>query len=122
MKLKRLYNSFIDAWHGLKYTYRHEQNFRIQLVLAFFVVVATFVFGLRTYEQIVVLFLILLIIVLELVNTIIEKFLDLLKPRLHGHVEVIKDVMAAAVFVASIGATIIGIIIFVPYIIETIFK
>ena len=48
----------------------------------------------------------------------LEKFLDLVKPRLHYHVEVIKDVMAAAVLLASFGSVIIGLFIFIPHLVE----
>ena len=69
-------------------------------------------------KKIIVLLLIVLVLVLELLNTAIEKFVDLVKPRFHGHAEVIKDVMAASVFVSSLGSLLIGLIIFIPYIVE----
>src|SRR3989339_1176055 len=117
MNIKRLFQSFVNAWRGIVFTFRHEQNFRVQLLFSVIVVIGMFLFHLRSYERIVVLLLIILVIVLELVNTTIDKFLDLMKPRLHTHVEVIKDVMAAAVLIASVGALIIGCIIFIPHII-----
>lgn len=118
MSVRRFLDSFADAWRGVVYTFRHEQNFRIQIVCGIAVIALMYILGLRKHEQLVIYLLVLLILVLELVNTIIEKFLDLLKPRLHGQVAVIKDVMAAAVFIAAVGSVIIGGIIFVPYIVE----
>ena len=44
-------------------------------------------------------------------------FLDLLKPRLSPQVETVKDIMAGAVLLASIGSVIVGAIIFIPYIV-----
>ncbi|PLX26441.1 diacylglycerol kinase [Candidatus Parcubacteria bacterium] len=121
MNCKRLIQSFKDAGKGVSFVYQSEQNFRIQLFFALFVIAFMFILDIRTHERIVILLLIILVIVLEFINTIIEKFLDLLKPRLHGHVEAIKDVMAAAVLISSIGALIIGYIIFMPYIVELVF-
>jgi diacylglycerol kinase len=118
MNLKQLFKSIRYAGKGLVYAFTHEQNFRIQIIFAVLIIGAMFLFGIRTSEKIVVLLLITLVIILELLNTAIEKFMDLLKPRLHEYVEVIKDVMAAAVFVASLASLISGLIIFVPYIIS----
>ena len=47
---------------------------------------------------------------------VVEKIVDILRPRIHSYVEIIKDMMAAAVLIASIGAAIIGVLIFYPYI------
>jgi diacylglycerol kinase len=54
------------------------------------------------------------VLVLELINSTLERVVDYMKPRLHHYVEVVKDMMAGAVLVASLGAAVIGIIIFYP--------
>jgi len=69
-----------------------------------------------TLGQAIILFMVMmLVIVLELINTIFEKMVDMLRPRIHYYAEVIKDIMAATVLISSIGAIIIGILIFAPY-------
>lgn len=115
---KRFLKSFLDAWHGVKFVFNHEQNFKIQIFLALLTYVLGYFVGLRAYEWIVIILLTMLVLVLELLNTAIEKFLDVIKPRMHHFVEVIKDIMAAAVLLASFSAVIIGIIIFAPKLIE----
>jgi undecaprenol kinase len=60
------------------------------------------------------------VLAMELLNTALEYFTDLLKPRLHHYVLVIKDTMAAAVLITSLGALIIGLIIFIPHFIRLI--
>ena len=60
----------------------------------------------------------LLLLILEIINTIFERLLDLLKPRLHQYVKDIKDMTAAAVFISSLAAIIIGLIIFLPPLIQ----
>ncbi|MFA4831418.1 MAG: diacylglycerol kinase family protein [Patescibacteria group bacterium] len=122
MNNKRFIKSFRDALRGITYMFRHEQNFRIQLFIAILVIVSIFVFDLRKSEIIVVLLLILSVLILEMLNSALEKFTDIIKPRLHYQVEIVKDVMAAMVFFASIGAVIIGMIIFWPHVFELLGK
>jgi diacylglycerol kinase len=52
---------------------------------------------------------------MELANSAVERVADILKPRIHDYVKEIKDIMAAAVFLASMSAVVIGLIIFLPY-------
>ena len=118
MNIKRFLQSFKHAWRGIVYTFKHEQNFRVQVVIAFCVAVCTLVFSLSKSEIILLYVMITLVLLLELLNTAFEKTLDLLKPRMNLHVEAVKDIMAAMVFLASCSATIIGLVILLPRIIE----
>ena len=58
-------------------------------------------------------------LVLELLNGAVERLVDLFKPRMHAYAEQIKDMMAGAVLVSSIGALIVGILVFWPHVAET---
>ena len=73
-------------------------------------------FQVKVWEAVALIIVMGMVLILELVNTIFEKIVDILKPRIHHYVEVIKDIMATAVLMASVGAAIVGIIIFYPYI------
>lgn len=115
--LKRLLQSFRYAVQGLRQVWRHEQNFRIQSVIAVGVIIGMFVFRVTIGEAIILTMMIIFVLVLEVVNTIFEKFIDILKPRLHVYVGVIKDLMAAAVLLAAVGAVAIALMVFVPYIV-----
>ncbi|PIT88051.1 MAG: diacylglycerol kinase [Candidatus Magasanikbacteria bacterium CG10_big_fil_rev_8_21_14_0_10_36_32] len=117
----RLKQSFSDAFNGLKYAFQNEQNFRVQTVVATIVLILMVVFPLKQWETILIVMMILVVLVTELLNTALERFTDLLKPRLHHYVKVVKDVMAGAVLLTSLGAVIIGVFVFLPYFIE-IFK
>mgnify|MGYP003963063213 FL=1 len=55
------------------------------------------------------------VLILEMLNTVFERLLDLFKPRLHSYVKEVKDIMSAIVLVASIASVIIALLIFVPY-------
>jgi len=118
MKTNILKKSIGNALRGLTYVFKNEQNFRIQIVAVFFVIVAVFVFPLNKYEVVAIFLLILLILVLELINSTVELFIDVVKPRLHHQVKLIKDIMAGAVFIASLGSVAVGVLIFWSYFIE----
>jgi len=79
---------------------------------------ASWIFSLTPAERIVIVLLIVFILVLELVNSAIEKFTDIVKPRMHDQVGLVKDIMAGTVFLSSAGAIILGCMIFIPHVIE----
>ena len=120
MNFGRLAQSFGDAWQGIKYVFKHEQNFRIQIVAAVLVLLAGILIGLGRAEFVLLFLLIVAVIVLELLNSVAEKFSDLLKPRLSHQIGVVKDIMAAVVFLAAFGALVIGLVIFWPHLLALI--
>ncbi len=113
--LKRLIKSFTYAMRGLVLVWKNEQNFRLQVLISIVVLITMLVFRVPTWQAIILIMLIIFVLVLELLNTITEKMVDILKPRMHVYVEVIKDLMAAAVFISALGAAVIGSMIFIPY-------
>ncbi len=113
--MNRLWKSFADAIRGLKHVFKTEQNFRIQVCVGIVVLGATICLPLQTWQTILIILLIFLVLLVEILNTVFEYFSDLLKPRLHHYVYVIKDVMAGAVLLTSLVALVVGILIFYPY-------
>jgi len=103
---------------GLAYALRHENNFQNELIFAAAVILAMIYYHVTRSEMIVLFMVIMVVLIMELMNTVVERVADILKPRVHPYVRLIKDLMAASVLVASIFAIIIGLIIFVPYIIR----
>ncbi len=107
---------FACAWDGMKAAYRAEQSFRIQLTVAGVVSVVGLIVGLSQTEWALIVTAIGMVLSLELLNTMIEKTLDLLHPAQHEQVRFIKDVSASAVLISSLAAVIVGLIIFVRHI------
>ena len=112
--LRKLARSFSHAIRGFKCVFK-EQNFRIQMAFAIIVIFFILFFGLKVWEATVLVMMIVLVLVLEIINSIFERIVDILEPRVHPYAKTIKDMMAAAVLIASFGAVLIGIIIFCPY-------
>ena len=121
LNFQQLGKSFYYAWRGLCYTWEREQNFKIQIICALLVVIVALILKIGIIGISLLLLVIALVLVLELVNTAAERFSDALKPRLTPYVEVIKDLMAAAVFIASLVALIIGLLLFGPEILKSIY-
>ena len=55
-------------------------------------------------------------LILEILNTILEKIVDILKPRVHPYAEAIKDMMSGACLLAFLGWIVSIYLIFRPYI------
>ena len=111
---KKFARSFSHAIRGFRRAFG-EQNFRIQVAFAIIVIFFILFFGLKIWEAAALVMMITLVLVLEIINSIFERIVDILEPRVHPYAKAIKDMMAAAVFIASLGASFVGIVIFWPY-------
>lgn len=118
MAKQTLLVSIKRAFSGLFRAFKEERNLQIHLLATVFILLLSWFFKIQVWELIVVLFLCFGVIILELLNTIFEKVVDFMKPQMHTYVHVVKDMMAAVVLVAAIGAVLVGALIFLPYIID----
>lgn len=118
MKISR---SFHHAFNGLRYAISYERNFQIELVIAVFVLTLIFIFKVKSWEAVVLVLMIMWVLITELTNTVVERVVDILKPRIHPYARLIKDIMAAVVLISAIVAIFVGVIIFYPYFRELFF-
>ncbi len=95
--------------------FKEEQSFRYQIIGALIVAILIFIFPLERWERALLVLCIGGVLVLELLNSIIERFVDIVKPRVHEYARIVKDLSAAAVLVMAITAVILAIIIFWPH-------
>lgn len=116
--LRKIIKSFRYALKGLALVFKEEKNFRIQIIAALVVFILMFVFKTKNWEKVALILVISFVLVLELINSIFERVVDMMKPRVHFYVEAVKDLMAAAVLIASLAALAVGLIIFIPYLIR----
>jgi len=115
IRAKRLLKSFSYAFRGLVKTFLEEQNLKIQTTVGLAVLMLALFFRITRLEWVSLVLAISLVILLEIVNSAVERITDVLKPRINSYVKEIKDIIAAGVLLASISATVVGIIIFWPY-------
>lgn len=108
------------AIKGILTILKNERNFRIQLVIAVGVVALGFLLQLSRIDWIGVSFLIALVLVSEAFNSVIEAVCDTVSKDYRVNIKYAKDVSAGAVLVSSILSIILGMVIFLPYIIPLI--
>lgn len=110
--------SFKYAAAGIWTALRDEPNLKFHFLVMWLVILMGFYFDISTIAWIAVIFSIGLVIALELTNTAIEEIVDSFTDKSHPGAKRAKDIASGAVLVVSITAVIIGIIIFLPYLVS----
>lgn len=126
MKLKGKYKvekrTFIDSvkncLDGINYVLANEKNFVREIILGICAILMSYFLHITRIEWIIVLLLINFVLIMELLNTALEKVVDLYTTKYNEIAKVVKDVASASVFLMSLFSAIIGFLIFMPYIIE----
>lgn len=116
--IKKRIRSFGYALNGLWQFFKTEHNLWIHCVVAVPVIVFGVLLQLSKMEWIAVVIVMGMVLSAEAFNTCIEKAMDHLAPEKHERVKYIKDLAAGAVLITAIVAAIVGIMIFLPKIIE----
>lgn len=109
--------SFRYAIEGLATALLDQPNLILQLCIASIVLVLGFYFRITKAEWLIISLTIGFVIAFELTNTAIEEIVDSFTDKVHPSAKKAKDVAAAGVLVASLTASIIGLMIFIPYLI-----
>ncbi len=110
--LQRLISSFYNALRGIKTVFIEEKNFKIEIFIALLVVVFAYVFDFSPTEILFCLIAIVLVFLSEIVNTAMEDLCNKVEPKHDPIIGKIKDIMAGFTLVSSVGAGLIGIIVF----------
>lgn len=108
--------SFSYAFAGIYILTTGQHNTWIHICISVLVIVCGLLFQVNTIEWAILIFAIIIVLVSEALNTAIEFLCDLVSPDQHPLIKKSKDVAAGAVLISAIGAAIIGLIIFLPYI------
>lgn len=119
-KNKNFFEALKNSFNGLIYAIKEQKNLKIQLFVALIVIIVSVVFQINKVEIIFICMAISFVIFSEIVNTAIEKTVDLVTEEYNEKAKFAKDVAAGAVIIASINAIIVGSIIFLEKIINII--
>jgi len=115
VSFKRLIKSFGYAGRGLAKVFKEEQNFKIEVLAAFVVILVALTIEVSLVELTVLILAIGLVLVMEVINSAVEAISDVLKPKLDNYVKRIKDIVAAGVMLSALTALAIGCLIFGQY-------
>ena len=110
--------SFKYAFRGLKEVISSERNAKIHIFFAVVAVVASILLRVGLLEFLFVFSSIVLVFFAEIMNTAVEKTLDLISQENNHLVQLTKDMLAAAVLVTAIGSLVVAGVVFIPRIIN----
>ncbi len=109
---------FKYAFNGIALLFRSQHNARIHALATVISCGAGLYFGITKTEWCFVVSAISIVLVTESLNTALEFICNEVSPDYNKLIGEAKDVAAAAVLLASIGAAVIGVIIFMPYVMK----
>ncbi|MBI4122684.1 MAG: diacylglycerol kinase [Parcubacteria group bacterium] len=92
------------AFKGLGSVFAAEMSVRIELALSLGVIAFAWWLGATRFELVLVVAAASAVLVLESVNTVLERVIDLAEPRYRDAVREVKDAMAGLVLLAVLGA------------------
>lgn len=104
-----LVKKFVYAGRGLRHLIQHELSFTLQCLATLLVVAVGLLVNFSYLAWAIATLIIALVLLGEAFNTVIERLLDILEPRLSTHVRELKDMLAGVIFLVSAAATLIGL-------------
>lgn len=117
-EIKSLGNSFKYAFQGIWASFKSERNMKIHVFMMIFVILCGIFLNINLGEWITCLILFALVIGAELFNTAIEAVVDMISLEKSPQAKLAKDISAGAVLVFAMASALIGLLIFVPKILE----
>ena len=112
MQERRFVESFNAAVEGFIYVLKTERNMRIHFLAAFFFILLGIYLNFTYIEVLALCITITLVLASEMVNTVVELLVDMVKSDFHPVARVIKDISAGAVLLTSVNAVITGYMLF----------
>ena len=108
------------ALSGIRTLVIQEHNARVHLAATLIVIVAGFLLGFSRDEWVWALLAAALVWFAESFNSAVERLGDAVTTEHHPQIGMAKDMAAAGVLIASICAALIGLVIFVPHVMQLI--
>lgn len=110
--MSSFFKGFAYAGKGVWRALCTERNMRFHLCAAFYVFWLSRYYTLTTAEHAILAVVVFGVFSLELINTSVEKLVDIAKPEWNEKAGTVKDIAAGAVLAFCVGAVIVGIYIF----------
>lgn len=107
--IPRIYRAFGYSWAGLKATFRTEAAFRQELALCAILAPLACYLDITALERALLLASLVLVLLVELMNTAIETLVERISPEIHPLSKKAKDIGSAAVLLALLLAAILWV-------------
>lgn len=115
-------HSFAHAWKGIRDSIHGERNLRIEVAVAVLALAMSLGLRLPAGEVAIVVVCIALVLAAELTNTALEAMVNLVSPGFHPLARRAKDAAAGACLVAAGGSVVVGLLLFLPRILNLILR
>jgi diacylglycerol kinase (ATP) len=112
--LIRIWHAFLNSVAGLEDAWRNESAFRQEILLAVILIPLACVAPASAVERALLIGSVLLVIIVELLNTSVEAAIDRISFEHHSLSKRAKDIGSAAVFVALVLAAVVWALILGP--------
>lgn len=112
MRLKRMIRSFNFAISGIIQALKTEPNMKIHFIIAFLVLFASLLLNFSRVEMVILLLTVGMVITAEMINTALEKTIDLITDDYQPLAKLVKDVAAGAVLVTAVIAVVVAYLLF----------
>ncbi len=106
--------SFKYAGQGIRDAIKSEANLSVHLLYGIVALIFAYFLGFSNVEFAILSISISLVIILEFINTAIEKIVDLHSIKVSEQARQIKDISAAVVLLSALAAIVIGAFLFIP--------
>ena len=111
--LKRVWNALFYSLDGFKAAWRHEDAFRQEAILALILIPLAFVLADAALERALMIASVLLVLMVELINSAIEATVDRISLENHQLAKRAKDIGSAAVLIALVNVLVVwGLVLF----------
>ena len=111
--IKRILNAFVFSWKGYKAAFKHEEAFRQEVFVLIIAVPLAIWLGESALETALLIGSVLLLMLVELLNSAIEAVVDRIGSEWHELAGRAKDMGSGAVLLAIINMLVIwGVIVF----------
>jgi diacylglycerol kinase len=110
-----LLQSFRYAWQGIAHVMRTQRNARIHAAIGALALLSAVILRLSPAELAAILICVFAVFAAEMMNTVVESFVDLVTAEYHPLAKVAKDVAAGAVLVTACGAALVGLLVIGPH-------
>ena len=113
MKNRTLKQSFANAFVGLRESIQAERNFRIHLIAIILVILAGLLLRIDSLRWGLLTLASGAVLATELLNTALERLVDMVTQEHCEPARQVKDMAAAAVLVATVFAVLCGVAVFI---------